>query len=87
MKMETGYKPGQRIKVKRTEMVENGLQESRIVEVTVIEQYPHFVLVETDKGIRYSINNTEIYLARSREVYGEKGKRKRRERTKWKEEV
>lgn len=87
MKVETGYKPGQKIKIKRTELLDNGLQEKRIAEVTVVKQYPHFVLVENSKGIRYSITNAEIYSARVKAVYGENGKPKERERTKWIEHV
>lgn len=80
---ETGYKPGQRLRVRTLDPGDHETPGKKIEEVTVIKQYPHFILVQNDRGKRWCITNAEIYCARSKALFGDRGKPQEKERTKY----
>lgn len=81
------FKPGDRMRVEKRICTTNehmgtqGGKKREMEDVEVIGQYPHHVLVQNNKGKRYSITNAELYgimMRRHQEegvLYDGKGKR------------
>lgn len=51
------YKPGEKLYI-REEIPGHSTKKEK---VTVVQQYPHFVMVQNKHGIRSSITNAELY--------------------------
>ena len=51
------YKPGEKLYI-REEIPGHSAKKEK---VTVVQQYPHFVMVQNQHGIRSSITNAELY--------------------------
>lgn len=51
------YKPGEKLYI-REEIPGHSAKKEK---VTVVQQYPHFVMVQNKHGIRSSITNAELY--------------------------
>lgn len=62
MKPVREYKPGEKITI--TERVEDEHRKTKKQKktLTVIKQYPHFVLAEDKMGNKRSVTNAELYM-------------------------
>ena len=70
------YKVGEKMRVqKKMYSTNEGERPPRkeTVTVQVVKQYPHHILVKTEKGTRWCITNGELYQM----AFGEKGEGRR----------
>jgi len=73
MKTIFDFKPGDRLRIPRRMGITTDPKDERQdrrENVRVIRQYPHHLLVENKKGVRWSITNAELYQL----YYGEEGR-------------
>ena len=73
MKPVREYKPGERITIMERVEDERRKTKKQKKTLTVIKQYPHFVLAEDKMGNKRSITNAELYMMAMEQTKTEDG--------------
>lgn len=72
------YLPGEKIRVRDPLNEREERKKVEWIRVTVIKQYPHWVLVRKKSGMRFGVTNAELFCAQWTERRTQKtGRRKR----------